>query len=387
MSLNKKSALHYYFIIKILIALFAIIFAGETSYCDTPPKVEMAKYNLIKVVLDWSLSLQSFSGAYRLVQYSAPKIAHSSEAQINNLEKAFEWHVIFRWEGNNIYRELQCLSCPSDTVGIEINALYNNTLETLLMEENGYSSGLKNIKDRDSLPIPWGVYISPAEIFGSYSDGLLIDVFSSGESFLVEAEDFSVLSHINDTLNLNVDITLDKNNNVMNIEWMQRPGEKFRKSLQENMGVNILEMSVPRTSLEFDNHDLIDGIMFPKTVTKKWWRGDEAILKELHSKRQSGEIPTDEELYIALYSAPVQPYAIQIFELENAMLNYPLSKKDFQIQWPKDVVLYDAETAPAPGEIAIPIKSPFVRIVTFFIGAISILLIFVLFIRWLKLGS
>lgn len=243
---------------------------------------------------------------------------------------------------------------------IEIYSLYNGTLAAFTRKK-GHPYGVANDQNRQALPFPWGVFITPEEIFGRYYEYTLADVLGSGVSRVVERDGLRILSHVNPTLSRAVDISVDSNGHVTRIERVRRPDIHSQEAIKGIWSGDPFDLRRKTTTLEFADFWEIDGIAFPAEVVKTWWRRDEVTVENANTRYQAGQIDQD-ELTIALYTAPVNEFNVQFLALEHARLNVPLSEEDFRIDWPDGLNVVDARYAPGPGEIVRPPLAPYVYI-------------------------
>ena len=334
-----------------VLLVFAALVMPAVGFAQEGPSAGTETESLKKAILSWSSSLVSFSGTYNLSQL----------AQEQQNQSAIDWRVILRWDGRNSYLEMETLSGTRPDNDIEIYSLYNGALD-IFTRKNGHPYGVANAENREALPFPWGVFITPEEIFGHHYEYTLADVLGSGVSRVVERDGLRILSHVNPTLSRAVDISVDSDGHVTRIEWVRRPHTYSEEAIKGIWSGDPFDLRRKKTSLEFADFWEIDGIAFPAEVVKTWWAIDEVTVEKANTRYEAGQIDQD-ELTIALYTAPVYEFNVQFLVLEHARLNVPLSEEDFRIDWPDGLNVLDARYAPGPGEIVRPPRSPYVHIV------------------------
>lgn len=337
---------------------------------------------VVRRVIDWEMSVYSFSGSYILTQH---KLAEVSLNVLPDPMLVFRDRIVCRWDRieRNIYYERSELVGMKDRPKGEVISVYNGITNTLELKHSSEAVSTLNIKGRSGLPFPWGGFLLPEEIIGGYDGGSLSDVFSSGTSYLSISEDAYVLSHLNDTLLQYVDITLTKEFVIRKIEWVTRPPKDVREALASSRNGNMLEFRQTRRTLSFDEVDLLDGIVFPTIVTKTWWLADKEYGREIAQKLDVGEISML-TFYELMYSRPSVVFMQQTLELESAQLNIPLQEKDFKIDFPWNTVHYEHEKQPGPGGVPVPEPSFARRVFPYVSGVFLILLSAFLLWKYIK---
>lgn len=359
--------------LKVNLSLLAIVLVSSNALSQEP-SIESTQTEQVKAaIITWSNSLESFSGSYTLTQINLGQDRISAIQQKLDPEsypKAFYWRVVLCWEDDNCYFKLESLSGKDDS---ETHAMYNGIYD-FLNQKKHHPYGVANDSSRTEFPIPWGVYLTPGEIFGHRKDYTLADVLAAGTTRILERNGKRILSHVNREMEKAVDIMLDDNDRITGIEWVHRPFSYQEDALREVWNGDLFDLRTKKITLNFLEYSDIDGVVFPSKVEKVWWAMDEAAASSVNAQFEAGQI-SQYELIAGLYTVPVHESTIQTFQLERALLNVPLSEGDFQINWPDGAKVYDAQRSlPKPGEIIYPEKRKGVWIATAVAGSIVFLL-------------
>ena len=306
--------------------VFTLSMSGSVS--EIPDGNEGELKAIKSALIGWSMSLKTFSGRYHLA-YPSEDVPGEKHVEIT-----------MRWDGVNAYSEMR--SGSPDKPDTEIHTFHQGVLDTYVSQEGRPGYGVTNGQGYAGLPWPWGVYITPEEIFGRHHAYSLADVLGSGESRLLERHGERILSHDNRTLGRSVDIFVDEQNRVKRFEWVRRPLSHSQDELRDLWPGDLFDVRIPKSTLELSNYTEIEGIPFPLDVFKTWWRLDESQAEQVNLMYEAGQID-QEELIVRLHTTPVHEFTHQTFSLDEARLNLPLSDEDFEIDWPSGAEVHDKE--------------------------------------------
>lgn len=303
---------------------------------------------LKQTVLVWADSLQTFSGEYTLSQ-TTYEYDHATGQMTE--EGYFSWTVVFRQAQDNYYFKIENDSDETWKKNVHTHTQYNGVQNYYSQPRrvNWSSYGVSDITDEEGMPYPWGVYLMPREIFGERQDYSLKDVLAQGRSRLITNKNEYILWHSNPQIHSAVDISINKDNFITKIEWVRRPFVVPEERLMVYWEGDVFDLRRKQTTLELKDYQDINGVSFPGSVIKTWWRVNESAVKESNALYESGAISQD-ELEVLLLTTPMEAVCVQYFSLTNATVNEALSEKDFAIDWPKDVRIFDAKNMPQPGE-------------------------------------
>lgn len=348
----------------LLIRLWCIPFLIPVygAYAETPVNTDTHIEEIKQTVLEWADSLKTFSGRYRLDLFQEDGTPSK------------QYRCVLRWDGMNTYYELE--SGDPDASNIEIFAYHNGLLDTYIMQQGRSSYGISGSVGKQGVPIPWGVHITPEEIFGQNHEYSLAYILSQGVTQLIERDGQWILWHSNPELSCSVDVYVDKQYRVTRLEQVRRPYSYSVEQLQEIFPGDPFDLRVPRTTLILSAYSDFDGVPFPIEVTKIWWQLDEYTAENINSAYEAGAISL-EQYIVDMYSVPVYELARQIFRLDDARVNLALTETDFQIEWPKGTRIYTPEELANMEETGLAITafvpSPNPYSIAVVVGVISIL--------------
>jgi hypothetical protein len=322
------------------------------------------------VVTRWSDALETFSGSYYLSQSSFVNIDGAMHEESHT-----EWHIVLRQAGDNFYFSQEYINPEKEKTWHEIHSFYNDIYNTYTDQAGNRLAVIDN-HEREGMPFPPGVYLTPREIFGKRPEYTLSEVLASGTTRLLQENGKRILSHSNPDLHAAVDIMLDSGSRVVQMDWVRRPFASPEEELKKIWEGDIFDLRVKKVTLELNEYKSIDGVLFPARVIKTWWRMDRAVAEDINARFDRGEI-TQDELTVQLYTAPVHQVNIQTFTLEDALINVPLSEGDFAIDWPDDTRVIKAKNMPEPGEVLPPPRELW-QLLLMYAGIAAILLALIL---------
>jgi len=286
--------------------------ASIDSVVSNNPEVDQ----YIEAAIEWSLSLETFAGTYRL-ERNRPN------------EPLERLSVEYKFNDSHEFMGIE----NTDTLNVEVFSLAGGVMDSMYITEGVDGYGVTDTPDRESLPFPWGVYITPQEIFGQYHDAHVSDVLSSGLSGIYSLDDKTVLYHINYDLRRSVDLWFDDAMNITRIEWMRRPTNVTKEQIDNESEYQIYELAIRKITLDLEDHTVIDGVSFPLRGQKTWWQPDVDAAQVANLRFRNGEIDTVEHA-MEFYTILSSQRASQTFELNHASINQPLSAADFEIDFP-----------------------------------------------------
>jgi len=276
------------------------------------------------LILQWSSSVHSFAGKYRLT-LDKPD-AGQSPAAVYEIEYRYQ-------DKNRYFRKNPIIAFPSHPDDIMTYALYHDdaALRVESNTENAPKPATVSLH-RKGWDIPWGVYITPEELFGEFQEVSLAEILSEGSSSILERSGQRIFSHINKKNQKNVDIYVDDQNRVSRIEWVMRlsnPEEEIRTLWKGD----LFDVRRVIRAIEFGETQEINGVPFPVWAERTRWNVRDEDFDALKKELETGKI-TNLQFAVRLYTE-LEAFQIekQVFELfpESVTINQPLAKDDFRV--------------------------------------------------------
>jgi len=297
--------------------------------------MEVAKAKL----LAWSCSLKSFAGSYTWEQFWP----------LEPDRKPISMAITYRFQDGNRFltysmvvqkNDREVLASNTDAV---LNGVVSNMSVTTDDERGTTVSGTIGL----AWPRGWGMpdtaLIFPETLFGELRGRPPLDqVLATGETTLHEYDGQRALHHVSGGHVLVIwldeacrpssyetgfgSFTLDE----IAERW---PGDPFHVR-------DILD------TVELEDYVQIGGVSFPTKATKTDWSWDEQQKEVVLAQRETNAWD-DLEFYVR-YSTEVDKHVdvVQYFELDvaSAKVNSELTEQAFQIDYPEDAILFDADS-------------------------------------------
>ncbi len=274
------------------------------------------------LILQWSSSLHSFKGKYRLT-LDKPDAVQSPAAV---------YEIEYRYQDKNRYLQKNpIIAFPSHPDDIMTYALYHD--DATLRVENNTEKKPKPATislHRKGWDIPWGVYITPEELFGEFQEVSLAEILSEGDSSIFERSGQRIFSHINRKKQKNVDIYVDEQNRISRIEWVMRlpnPEEEIRTLWKGD----LFDVRRVIRAIEFGETKEINGVQFPVWAERTRWNVRDEEFEALKKELETGKISNLQyavRLYTELEAFQIEKQVFELFP-ESVTINQPLAKGDF----------------------------------------------------------
>ncbi|WP_320178441.1 hypothetical protein [Roseovarius pacificus] len=285
-------------------------------------------------VIAWAESVQSFDGAYTLVQYPGVDTA-SSEAPLRKML------VQYRFQDDNRFMRIVDEALRSDDAQPVLTlARYKGVVSQRADDDRGdRQDPLSGHVNGSEWPLPDGAFLTPNELFGTANEVTLAEVLTDGETLLFREDGFRVLSHRTPD-SMDVDIWLAQNGDVIRLDWVVRLWPTYSDAqIAEAIAGDPFYARHVITTLDLSAYKTIDGVRFPTFARKSWWnvvRNDEA---------GAGKPAPDDA--IARFAGVTQyERAAQTFDMrpEDARINVPLAADDFDIRFTEGMLMRDWST-------------------------------------------